>query len=124
MHNNVLVIDQSECINDQPVQGPFPFAAFSKKALGTRLGCYTPPPYSDVPASHPSQHQNTTPCPIDTLVSTHIQQCSSKGTSSSHGYGCIFSQATSLAATAVSDLADATVTRIVSAVAWAVVAAI
>jgi hypothetical protein len=31
LHNNVLVIDQSECIEDRPVPGPFPAFPMTKR---------------------------------------------------------------------------------------------
>jgi hypothetical protein len=31
LHNNVLVIDQSECIEDRPVPGPFPDFPMTKR---------------------------------------------------------------------------------------------
>jgi hypothetical protein len=39
LHNNVLVIDQSECIEDRPVPGPFPDFPMTKREKPWERGC-------------------------------------------------------------------------------------
>ena len=39
LHNNVLVIDQSEYIEDRPVSGPFPAFPMTKKEKPWERGC-------------------------------------------------------------------------------------
>jgi hypothetical protein len=39
LHNNVLVIDQSEYIEDRPVPGPFPDFPMTKREKPWERGC-------------------------------------------------------------------------------------
>jgi hypothetical protein len=39
LHNNVLVIDQSEYIEDRPVPGPFPAFPMTKREKPWERGC-------------------------------------------------------------------------------------
>jgi hypothetical protein len=39
LHNNVLVIDQSEYIEDRPVPGPFPAFPVTKREKSWERGC-------------------------------------------------------------------------------------
>jgi hypothetical protein len=39
LHNNMLVIDQSECIEDRPVPGPFPDFPMTKREKPWERGC-------------------------------------------------------------------------------------
>jgi hypothetical protein len=45
LHNNVLVIDQSEYIEDRPVPGPFPAFPMTKREKPWERGCQSDSKY-------------------------------------------------------------------------------
>ena len=87
LHNNVLVIDQSEYIDDRPVPGPFPAFPMTKREKPWERGCYEQLTFEDNISEHGQLNRSglrqsqgkhslpeTSPCNFPTLELVHSER--------------------------------------------------